>query len=130
MSKKRIVMGKIGLDSHDNGVRIVSKWYLDRGYEVVYLGLYNTPERFAQVALEEAADAVGVSFLGAEHLHYGKKLVEQVKANGLHDLKLIIGGVIPPEDVKALYDLGFHAVFTPGTRREALLEATERLFRT
>jgi methylmalonyl-CoA mutase C-terminal domain/subunit len=127
LRKKRIVIGKIGLDSHDNGIRIVSKWYMDHGYEVIYAGLYNTSERILQIAIEESADALGVSFLGAEHLHYGRELSGLIKVKELNDLKLIIGGVIPPEDVKELADMGFHAVFTPGTRRKTILDTTDRI---
>ena len=120
MMRKKIVLAKVGLDGHDNGIRIVSKWLMDAGYEVVYTGLYNTPERVLQIALEEDADAIGVSFLGGEHLIYAHKFVGLLREKEMH-VKLMIGGVIPPMDVEELGRLGVDAVFTPGTRRDALL---------
>jgi methylmalonyl-CoA mutase C-terminal domain/subunit len=121
MTKKKIILAKVGLDGHDNGIRIVSKWLMDGGYEVVYTGLYNTPERVLQIALEENADAIGVSFLGGEHVAYAHRFVTLLKEKEMAHLKLIIGGVIPPVDVAELNRIGVHAVFTPGTRRDALL---------
>ena len=118
--RKKIVLAKVGLDGHDNGIRIVSKWLMDAGYEVVYTGLYNTPERVLQIAMEEDADAIGVSFLGGEHLIYAHKFVSLLQEKDMN-VKLMIGGVIPPMDVEELGKLGVNAVFTPGTRRDALL---------
>jgi len=120
--KKRLILAKIGLDGHDNGIRIVAKWLVDAGYEVVYAGLYNTPEGIVRMAIEEDAAAIGVSFLGGEHLFYARKLVELLDESGMAAVKLVMGGVIPPMDVGELNRIGVHAVFTPGTRREALLE--------
>lgn len=124
MSKRyRIIMAKMGLDSHDNGLRIVSKWLADSGYEVIYAGVYNSAERILQMTIEEGADAVGISFLGGEHLHYSAKLLDLFRANGLEGVKLFAGGIIPPADVITLRNMGVDAVFTPGTRREEILGA-------
>jgi methylmalonyl-CoA mutase, C-terminal domain len=120
--RKKIILAKVGLDGHDNGIRIVSKWLMDGGYEVVYAGLYNTPERVIQMALEENADAIGVSFLGGEHVFYARKFMRLLNEKELTELKLMIGGVIPPVDVDELKRLGVHAIFTPGTRRDAVLD--------
>lgn len=122
-ARRRIIMAKMGLDSHDNGLRIVSKWLVDAGYEVIYAGVYNSAERILQMTIEENADAVGVSFLGGEHLHYAAKLLGLFKENGLDDVKLLAGGIIPPRDVTAMKEMGVHAVFTPGTRRAEILGA-------
>lgn len=119
--KRKIILAKVGLDGHDNGIRIVSKWLTDAGYEVVYTGLYNTPEHIVQMTIEENADAIGVSFLGGEHLFYARKFMDLLKQENMSNVKLMIGGVIPPVDVAELKKIGVHAVFTPGTRREALL---------
>lgn len=119
--KKRVILAKVGLDGHDNGIRIVSKWLMDGGYEVIYAGLYNTPERVIQMTIEENADAIGVSFLSGEHLFYAGKFKSLLEQNGMGHVKLILGGVITPDDVDALKSLGVDAVFTPGTRRDALL---------
>jgi methylmalonyl-CoA mutase, C-terminal domain len=120
--RKKVILAKVGLDGHDNGIRIVSKWLMDGGYEVVYAGLYNTPERVIQMALEENADAIGVSFLGGEHVFYARKFMRLLNEKEMSDLKLMIGGVIPPVDVEELKKLGVHAIFTPGARRDAILD--------
>jgi len=119
--KKRIIMAKMGLDAHDNGLRIVSKWLVDAGYEVIYAGVYNSAERILRMTIEENADAVGISFHGGEHLHYSRKLLDLFRENDLTKVKLIAGGIIPPLDVTALKDLGVEAVFTPGTPRNEIL---------
>ena len=120
-TRKRILLAKVGLDGHDNGIRIVAKWLMDAGYEVIYAGLYNTPERVIRMAIEENADAIGVSFLGGEHRFYAGKLTGLRREQDMGDVKLILGGVIPPADVEELKVLGIDAVFTPGTRRDTIL---------
>ena len=119
--RKRVILAKVGLDGHDNGIRIVSKWLMDGGYEVVYAGLYNTPERVIQMAVEENADAIGVSFQGGGHIHYGRTFMKLLREKQMSEVKLLMGGVIPPMDVDELNKIGVHAVFTPGTRREVML---------
>lgn len=121
VKRRKIILAKVGLDGHDNGIRIVSKWLMDGGYEVLYAGLYNTPEHIVQMTLEENADAIGVSFLGGEHIFYARKFMNLLKQENMSNVKLVIGGVIPPIDVEELKKIGVHAVFTPGTRRETLL---------
>jgi methylmalonyl-CoA mutase C-terminal domain/subunit len=128
MSKsKRIIVGKMGLDSHDNGIRIIAKWLMDTGYEVIYAGLYNTTERMVQMAIEEDADAIGVSFLGGEHLFYAEELVRLLKEQDMAHVRTLLGGVISPEDVECLRKVGVDAVFTPGTMRAEILERVDHL---
>ena len=127
VGKKRILLGKLGLDAHDNGIVIVSKWLSDAGFEVIYLGFYNFPEQFIGVALQEDVDAIGVSFLGGEHLYYTRKLIDLMTEKNIHDIKLIIGGVIPPDDVKELKRIGVAEVFTPGTLRETITETIKEI---
>jgi methylmalonyl-CoA mutase C-terminal domain/subunit len=126
--RKRIIVGKIGLDSHDNGLRIISKWLMDGGYEVIYAGLYNNTQRIVQTAIEENPDAIGISFLGGEHLFYTKQLIEELQKKDMGHVKVVIGGVIPPDDVKELKTIGADAVFTPGTPKQKILDAIEALF--
>ena len=126
--KKRVIIGKLGLDSHDNGIRIVARWLRDGGYEVIYAGLYNTTERMVEMAVQEGADAIGVSFLGGEHLHYADELVRTLKQKDMADVKVIMGGVIPPEDVDRLKRIGIDAIFTPGAMRKAILADIEGVF--
>ena len=120
--KYRILLGKMGLDAHDNGIIIIAKWLADAGFEVVYAGIYNTPEGLIQSALQEGVDAIGCSFLGGEHLFYVRKLTELLRTRQMNAIKLIVGGVIPPEDVDALKRLGVGCIFTPGTMRDTIIE--------
>ena len=122
-TSKRIIMAKMGLDAHDNGLRIVSKWLADAGYEVIYAGVYNSAERILRMVIEENADAVGLSFLGGEHLHYSRKLLDLFRENDLGHVKLIAGGIIPPADAIAMKELGVDAVFAPGTPRADIINA-------
>jgi methylmalonyl-CoA mutase C-terminal domain/subunit len=118
---KRVVVGKMGLDSHDNGIRIIAKWLRDTGYEVIYAGLYNTADRMVQMAMEEDADAIGVSFLGGEHLFYADELIRLLKVQDMGHVRTLLGGVISPQDVGMLKEMGVDAVFTPGTMRDEIL---------
>lgn len=125
---KKFILGKLGLDGHDNGLRIVAKWLVGAGYEVVYVGLYNSPQRIVQTALEENADAIGISFLGCEHLYYAEKLLDELQRNDLDHVKVILGGVIPPDDVGKLRSMGVNAVFTPGTTKPEILNHIQSLW--
>jgi methylmalonyl-CoA mutase, C-terminal domain len=128
--RKRIIMAKMGLDTHDNGLRIVSKWLTDNGYEVIYAGVYNSAERILQMTIEENADALGLSFLGGEHLHYAGKLLSMLREQSLENVKIFAGGIIPPADVVTLKEMGVDAIFTPGTRRVDILERIGKCFNT
>jgi methylmalonyl-CoA mutase, C-terminal domain len=128
LGKKRILLGKMGLDAHDNGIVIVAKWLLDAGFEVVYAGLYNTPESLIQTAIQEGVDAIGCSFLGGEHLFYTRRLASLMNERQVDKIKLILGGVIPLEDVDELKGLGVAQVFTPGTLRDTIIEDLNNLF--
>ena len=126
--KKRILLGKMGLDAHDNGIVIVAKWLSDAGFEVVYAGLYNSPESLVQTAIQEGVDAIGCSFLGGEHLFYTRRLAEVMNGKEMKKTELILGGVIPPDDIDELKKLGVACVFTPGTLRSTIIEALNNLF--
>ncbi|NQU15808.1 MAG: cobalamin B12-binding domain-containing protein [Desulfobacteraceae bacterium] len=126
--QKRIIVGKMGLDSHDNGLRIIAKWLMDIGYEVIYAGLYNTSERLVQMAVQEDADVMGISFLGGEHLYYTRELIQRLSHGDMDHIKLVVGGVIPPDDVVGLKKAGADAVFVPGTTKQTILDTMEGLF--
>ncbi len=125
---KRIIVGKLGLDAHDNGLRVISRWLMDDGYEVIYAGLYNSTDRILKMCIQEHADAIGISFLGGEHLFYAEQLTQGLRQSELGHVKLILGGVIPQEDVVRLKMVGVHAVFTPGTRKQVILDEIGTLF--
>ena len=126
--KKRILLGKMGLDAHDNGIVIVAKWLLDAGFEVVYAGLYISPESLVQTAIQEGVDAIGCSFLGGEHLYYTRRLIDLMNERHIDNMNLILGGVIPPDDVEELKGLGIACIFTPGTMRDTIIDALNDLF--
>ena len=129
VSTKRIILAKIGLDSHDNGLRIIARWLMESGYEVIYAGVYNSPERVVRMAVQESVHAIGVSFLGGGHLFYTEKVIRLMKENGMGDVVFMAGGVIPPSDVEKMRTMGVNAVFTPGTGRGEILETVDQLLR-
>ena len=123
----KILIAKVGTDAHDMGITVVERWLAEAGHEVVNLGLYNTPERVAGAAAKEAADIVGLSFLGGEPVFLAGRVLDQLKAAGLDDVKLVAGGVLTPDMVEKLRALGVAATFTPGTARESILEGLAAL---
>ena len=125
--KTKIMMAKFGLDGHSNGIRIVTKWLQDAGFEVIYMGLYNTAEGIIRAAQEEDADIIGCSFLEGAHLFYAKKLVALASQNKMDKLKFVIGGVIPPDDITTLKKLGISEVYTPGTPRDVIIAGLKTL---
>jgi len=128
-AKTRIIMAKFGLDGHSNGIRIVSNWLQNAGFEVIYMGLYNTAEGVIKAARDEDADIIGCSFLEGAHIFFIKKLLELATKNNMHQLKFIVGGVIPPADVIELKKMGVSKVFTPGTTREVIVSNIHDLAR-
>ena len=126
-AKTRIMMAKFGLDGHSNGIRIVSKWLQDAGFEIIYMGLYNTAEGVIKAALEEGVSIIGCSFLEGSHLFYVKRLVELAKEHKMDNVKLVIGGVIPPDDVLRLKELGVKEVYTPGAPRDVIIDGIKAL---
>jgi methylmalonyl-CoA mutase C-terminal domain/subunit len=124
---QKVLLAKMGLDGHDNGITIVAKWLRDAGFEVVYAGLYNTPDRVVSAARQEDVGLVGLSFLGGEHFYYSEKLIQRFKEEDMGQVKLILGGVIPPEDVGPLKEMGIAEVFTPGAMRENIIDSFRAL---
>jgi len=120
-------MAKFGLDGHSNGIRIVTRWLQDAGFEVIYMGLYNTAEGVIKAALEEDVNIIGCSFLEGAHLLYVKKLAELAKEHRMDDVKLVVGGIIPPDDVTQLRELGVKEVYTPGTPKDVIIDGIKAL---
>lgn len=110
----RIVVAKVGLDGHDRGIRVVAKALQEAGMEVVYLGLRQTPEMVAEAALQEDADAVGVSILSAAHMTIFPRVLDELKSRELNHVLLTGGGIFPPEDLEELSALGVGELFEPG----------------
>ena len=127
MKRIRVVIAKPGLDGHDRGAKVIARALRDAGFEVIYTGLFQTPEMVAEAALQEDADAVGLSMLSGSHLTLFPKIVEELAARGRADVIVFGGGIIPDDDVTTLEGAGVAKVFTPGT---ALAEITEWLEQT
>jgi len=115
VKRKRILIGKLGLDAHYRGVQMLCMMLGDVGMEVVYTGLFQTAETIAQTALEEDVDIVGLSFLSGEHLAYTEQVMKVLKEKGLGDLPVLVGGVMPKEDVTKLKEMGVFEIFRADT---------------
>jgi methylmalonyl-CoA mutase C-terminal domain/subunit len=122
----RIVIAKPGLDGHDRGAKVVARALRDAGFEVIYTGLHQTPEQIAETAIQEDADAVGLSVLSGAHMTLFPKVVEELRARGAGDILVFGGGIIPPEDVGPLKEAGLAEVFTPGASLQEIVEWVRR----
>jgi methylmalonyl-CoA mutase C-terminal domain/subunit len=114
LRRYRVVIAKPGLDGHDRGAKVIARALRDAGFEVVYTGLFQTPVQVAEAALQEDADAVGLSVLSGAHMTLLPKVVEELRARSLDDVLVFAGGIIPDEDLPVLEAAGVAAVFTPG----------------
>jgi methylmalonyl-CoA mutase C-terminal domain/subunit len=117
----RIVVAKPGLDGHDRGAKIVARALRDAGFEVIYTGLHQTPEQVVATALQEDADAIGLSVLSGAHNYLFKRVLELLRENGAEDVAVFGGGIIPPEDIGSLKALGVKEIFTPGTSTQDII---------
>jgi methylmalonyl-CoA mutase C-terminal domain/subunit len=118
--RTRILLAKVGLDGHDRGVKVLAALLMKEGFEVTYLGLYNTPAMVVQSALQEDVDVIGISFLSGEHLTLTPKIVAEMKRQGLADVLLIVGGIIPAVDEDALLKMGVRKVFCGSLVRDVV----------
>jgi methylmalonyl-CoA mutase C-terminal domain/subunit len=123
----RVLLAKPGLDGHDRGAGVVARALRDAGMEVVYTGIRQTPETIVAVALQEDVECVGLSVLSGSHVEYSADVRELLNENGADDVPLIIGGIIPSEDIPVLEGIGVSAVFTPGSRIADITKTIERL---
>ena len=118
----RILLAKPGLDGHDRGVHVIASALRDAGFEVIYTGLRQTPETVVQAALQEDADAIGLSILSGSHMTHFPQVLERMKAEGLEDILLFGGGIIPEDDAQKLRDMGVGEIFGPGTPLQRIVE--------
>ena len=126
MNKKiRIVMAKPGLDGHDRGIKILARAYRDAGMEVIYLGLRQTPEMIVNAAVQEDADVIALSILSGAHMTIFTKIKKLMDKEGLNNVLLTGGGIIPGEDMKALSEIGVNKLFGPGTPVNTTIEYIE-----
>jgi methylmalonyl-CoA mutase, C-terminal domain len=124
--KIRIVVAKPGLDGHDRGAKIIARALRDAGMEVIYTGLHQTPEQIAETAIQEDADAVGLSILSGAHMTLVPRVVELLADQGASDVVVTVGGTIPADDIPELKKLGVAEVFTPGAPTDEIVEFVER----
>lgn len=118
----RVLVAKPGLDGHDRGAKIVARALRDAGMEVIYTGLRQTPEQIVTAALQEDVDAIGISILSGAHNTIVPKICDLLKAQGLGEVLLIVGGIIPDEDVARLKQLGVAEVFQPGASTQDIVD--------
>lgn len=118
----RVVVAKPGLDGHDRGAKVVARALRDAGIEVIYTGLHQTPEMIVETAIQEDADAIGLSVLSGAHLTLFQRVIDLLGERGAADIKVFGGGIIPDDDIPVLEDMGVARVFTPGTRTQDIVD--------
>jgi methylmalonyl-CoA mutase C-terminal domain/subunit len=122
----RVIVAKPGLDGHDRGAKTIARALRDAGFEVVYTGLHQTPEQIAETAMQEDADAVGLSLLSGAHLTLFPRVMTELKARGLDEMLVFGGGVIPSKDIVVLKSQGVAEIFGPGSSLRVIAEWLER----
>jgi methylmalonyl-CoA mutase C-terminal domain/subunit len=122
MRKLRVVIAKPGLDGHDRGAKVIARALRDAGMEVIYTGLRQTPEQIVAAALQEDADVIGLSILSGAHNHIAPRLMDLLKAKGLDDVLVVIGGIIPDLDIPKLKEIGVKGIFLPGTPMQEIVD--------
>lgn len=128
--KLRILVAKPGLDGHDRGVKIIARVLRDAGYEVIYTGLHQTPEMIVSTAMQEDVDLVCLSVLSGAHNHLFPEVVRLLRKNGLDDVTVLGGGIIPDDDIPKLKKQGIAEIFTPGTDTQDIVKWIEKNVKT
>lgn len=118
----RVVVAKPGLDGHDRGAKVVARALRDAGIEVIYTGLHQTPEMIVETAIQEDADAIGLSVLSGAHMTLFQRVIDLLAERGAADIRVFGGGIIPDDDIPQLLDMGVARVFTPGTRTQDIVD--------
>jgi methylmalonyl-CoA mutase cobalamin-binding domain/chain len=122
----RVLVAKPGLDGHDRGAKIIARAFRDAGFEVVYTGLRQTPEQVVTAALQEDVDVIGLSVLSGAHMTLCPRIMELMKKEKLDDVLVLVGGIIPDQDIPKLKDLGVSEVFQPGVSTEDIIDYVRR----
>lgn len=118
----RVVVAKPGLDGHDRGVKVIARALRDAGFEVIYTGLFQTPEQIAETALQEDADAVGLSVLSGAHMTLFPRVIEELRCRGLEHVVVFGGGIVPDADIAVLKRAGVAEIFTPGASMASITD--------
>ena len=119
--KLRLLVGKVGLDGHDRGVKIIARALRDAGFEIIYTGLHQSPEMVVQTAIQEDVDAISLSILSGAHNFLFPRVIELLRENNCSDMPVFGGGIIPDEDVTTLKEAGVLEIFTPGASTEEIV---------
>jgi methylmalonyl-CoA mutase C-terminal domain/subunit len=128
MEKKlRILVGKVGLDGHDRGAKVIARALKDAGFEVIYTGLHQTPEMVVNTAIQEDVDAIGISILSGAHNTLLPRIIDLLKEREAGDIKVFGGGIIPDEDIVFLREKGVVDIFTPGTLLKDIVATLNRV---
>ncbi|MHB8262824.1 MAG: cobalamin B12-binding domain-containing protein [Acidimicrobiales bacterium] len=122
----RVVIAKPGLDGHDRGAKVIARALRDSGFEVIYTGLHQTPEQVVQAVLQEDADALGLSLLSGAHMTIVPKVLKGLAGNGIDDIIVMVGGIIPDADIEKLSKAGVARVFTPGATLQGVADWLEQ----
>jgi methylmalonyl-CoA mutase C-terminal domain/subunit len=130
VQKIRVVIAKPGLDGHDRGAKVIARALRDAGMEVIYTGLRQTPDQIVAAALQEDADAIGLSILSGAHMHICPRVMELLHEKGLHDVLVVVGGIIPDVDIPKLNEIGITGVFLPGTPMQDIVDFITRHVRS
>lgn len=120
--KVRLLIGKVGLDGHDRGAKIIARALRDAGCEVIYTGLHRTPEQVVDTAVQEDVDGIGLSILSGAHLTLFRKVLDLLRDRGADDVVVFGGGIVPEEDIPRLRKMGVREVFTPGTTTRTFVD--------
>ncbi|HDM76649.1 MAG TPA: cobalamin B12-binding domain-containing protein [Deltaproteobacteria bacterium] len=120
--KIKVIVAKPGLDGHDRGAKLLARIFAEAGMEVIYTGLRQTPEMIVQTAIQEDADVVGISSLSGVHNYFFPKVVELLRQNGMDDVLVVGGGIIPAEDIPKLKEAGVAEIFGPGTPTQKIVD--------
>lgn len=121
--KVRVLIAKPGLDGHDRGAKVIARGLRDAGMEVIYTGLRQTPEMVVEAALQEDVDAIGLSILSGAHRALVPRIMELLRDQGMEDLPVFLGGIVPHDDLPAMKEAGVRAVFGPGTGMDKIVQA-------
>ena len=127
LERRRVLLAKIGLDGHDRGVKVVARALRDAGFDVIYLGLHNSPAEIVSSALQEDVDAIGLSIHSAAHMTLFKDIMKRLKKAKAGDIAVFGGGIIPDEDIGALKKMGVREIFGPGTAMKEIVAFVTRL---
>lgn len=121
----KVLIGKIGLDGHDRGAKVIASALRDAGMEVVYSGLHQTPEEIVNAALQEDVDVIGISILSGAHMTLIPDLLEQLEEKNMSDVPIVVGGIIPDDDAQQLKEMGVSEIFRPGAPLKEIVQFIE-----